>query len=125
MPSLAQSVIEKFAGNWAGVLFGALFIVGLNELFIYPFFTSPLAHVPGPKLNAITKWWIIWTDYNGKRTQEIHAMHRKYGPVVRIAPNELAFTGEEPMKIIYGAGTVFSKPDFYNLFIAYGSLGFL
>jgi len=111
----------KVVANWPIVIGISLLITVVHEYIIYPFFTSPLAGVPGPKMYAMTKWWMIWTDYSKKRTITIHEMHKKYGPIIRIAPNELAFTGEEPMKVIYGAGTPFSKPAFYDLFIAYSS----
>jgi len=105
--------------NWPIVLGVALLIAAVNEFIIYPFYTSPLANVPGPKLNAMTKWRMIYVDFTKKRTLYIHDLHQKYGPIVRIGPNELALSGEEPMKTIYGAGTSFYKPAFYNLFIAY------
>jgi len=111
---LVQTAIK----NWQIVLAVALLVTIINEFIIYPFYTSPLANVPGPKLNAMTKWWMIYMDFTKKRTLYIHALHEKYGPVVRIGPNELSFTGEEPMRVIYGAGTSFYKPAFYNLFIA-------
>jgi hypothetical protein len=105
--------------NWPIVLGVGLLIAAVNEFIIYPFYTSPLANVPGPKLNAMTKWRMIYIDFTKKRTLYIHDFHQKYGPIVRIGPNELALSGEEPMKTIYGAGTSFYKPAFYNLFIAY------
>src|SRR5579862_2074966 len=114
-----SEISSKAVANWPIILGFTLLIAFVHEYIIYPFYTSPLAGVPGPKLNAMTKWWMMWIDYSKKRTLTIHEMHKKYGPVVRITPNELAFTGEEPMKVIYGAGTSFSKPAFYDLFIAY------
>ena len=114
---LVQAAIK----NWQIVIAVTLLCAVVNEFIIYPFYTSPLANVPGPKMNAITKWWMVWTDFTKKRTWMIHDMHQKYGPVVRIGPNELAFTGDEPMRTIYGAGTSFFKPAFYNLYIAYVS----
>jgi hypothetical protein len=109
--------------NWKYMLGVAIVIALINEYIIYPFYTSPLANIPGPKLNAMTKWRMVWIDFSGRRTLTIHEWHQKYGLVVRIGPNELAFAGEEPMKTIYGAGTSFYKPAFYNLFIAYGHYG--
>jgi hypothetical protein len=112
---LVQAAIK----NWQIVLGVTLLIAAINEYIIYPFFTSPLANVPGPKLLAMTKWAMIWVDFTKKRTLYIHSLHEKYGPVVRVGPNELVFTGDEPMRTIYGAGTSFYKPAFYNLFVAY------
>jgi hypothetical protein len=90
---------------------------------LYPFYLSSFAKVPGPRLAAMTSAWITWIDFGGKRSETIDALHRKYGKVVRVGPNELSFTGMEAMQKIYGAGTAFSKADyFYNIFMAYGPL---
>jgi|SRR5579862_4551814 len=111
---LVQTAIK----NWQIVLGITLLFVAVHEFIIYPFFTSPLASIPGPKLNAMTKWYMVYIDFTKKRTLYIHDLHQKYGPIVRISPNEVVFTGEEPMRVIYGAGTNFYKPAFYNLFVA-------
>jgi hypothetical protein len=116
-----SQIVQAAIKNWQVVLAVTLVIAIVNNYIIYPFYTSPLANVPGPKLNAMTKWYQVYIDFTKKRTLYIHSLHEKYGPVVRIGPNELSFTGEEPMKVIYGAGTSFYKPHFYDLFIAYVS----
>jgi len=86
---------------------------------LYPFYFSPFAKVPGPKLAAMTSWWIRWVDFGGHRAATVDALHRKYGKIVRLGPNELSFTGAEAMQKIYGAGSSFSKaPYFYNIFVA-------
>lgn len=91
----------------------------LYSYFLYPFYLSPFANVPGPKLAAMTSWWIRWIDFGGHRSATIDGLHRKYGRIVRVGPNELSFTGAEALQIIYGAGSAFYKPEyFYNIFIA-------
>jgi hypothetical protein len=120
---LTVQLWQSATQNWKYVLGVAIVIALVSEYIVYPFYTSPLASIPGPKLNAMTKWRMVWIDFSGRRTLTIHEWHQKYGRVVRIGPNELAFAGEEPMKTIYGAGTTFYKPAFYNLFIAYGHAG--
>lgn len=103
----------------------ALSAIALSICLVYsyvlkPFYLSPFAHVPGPKLAAMTSWWIRWIDFSGHRAATIDSLHRKYGKIVRVGPNELTFTGAEAMQKIYGAGSGFSKPEyFYNIFIAY------
>jgi len=103
------------------------FVIGVVALaawsvysyLLYPFYFSPFAKVPGPKLAAITSWWILWVDFGGHRAATIDALHRKYGKVIRLGPNELSFTGAEALRKIYGAGSRFSKASyFYNIFIA-------
>jgi hypothetical protein len=104
---------------------GGIVILGwlIYSYVLYPFYLSPFAKVPGPKLAAMTSAWITWVDFGGKRSDTLDALHRKYGKVVRVGPNELSFTGMEAMQKIYGAGTAFSKADyFYNIFMAYDPL---
>jgi hypothetical protein len=121
--SIANQAIEKAMANWPVLLGLVLVATAINEFIVYSFYTSPLANVPGPKMYAVTKWWMVWTYFTNKRTKTIHKLHQKYGPVVRVGPNELVFSGQEPMKVIYGAGAVFSKTEFYNLFVAYSPCG--
>lgn len=82
--------------------------------------TSPLRHVPGPKIYAITKWRLALDDYNGTRTRAIHALHHEYGTAVRITPNEISFSSLSALRTIYGAGSGFERTDFYRMFDVYG-----
>jgi hypothetical protein len=81
------------------------------------FILSPLAKIPGPKLAALTQWWIIYHEFNGDRTITIHTLHQKHGSVVRISPTEVSFTSPEGVREIYGAGSTFPKSHFYDLFM--------
>jgi hypothetical protein len=48
---------------------------------VYLLYFSPLAHVPGPKLAALSRWyeWYMdcWND--GRFSFDIRDMHKKYG----------------------------------------------
>ncbi|KAJ1336100.1 azaphilone biosynthesis cytochrome P450 monooxygenase [Microdochium nivale] len=50
--------------------------------------TNPLKNIPGP-------WYSLWTDLvlkyyviRGEKARYVHALHEKYGPVVRINPEQ-------------------------------------
>jgi cytochrome P450 len=43
-------------------------------------------------------------------------LHRRYGPVVRIAPNELSFASPAAARDIFTVGKGFHKTDFYSVF---------
>jgi hypothetical protein len=98
----------------------AIAIAGFAGLVLERLVMSPLAKVPGPKIAALTQWWIIYHEFNGDRTVTIHKLHEKYGPVVRVSPTEVSFTSPEGVKDIYGAGSTFPKSHFYDLFMYYG-----
>lgn len=79
-----------------GALAGAtLFWLAYNAFF------HPLRKYPGPLLNRASV--IPKQYYLMKGTLPFHVadLHAQYGPVVRIAPNELAFTDPQAWKDIY------------------------
>jgi hypothetical protein len=51
----------------------------------------PLSRFPGPKIWAVTRWGVSRAIITGKSHDIILNLHRKYGPILRIAPDELAF----------------------------------
>ena len=79
-----------------------------------------LGKIPGPKAFALTEWRLAYEDWTGRRTRTIDALHRKYGPVVRIGPKEIAFNSLTALRTIYGAGSGFERTTFYRMFDVYG-----
>lgn len=83
--------------------------------------TSPLSKIPGPAISQFTALVLRWHEFNACRTSYVHSLHLKYGPVVRLAPNEVSFTSYDALKEIYGsAGSGYDKSEFYNLFKVLG-----
>ncbi|KAI0363959.1 cytochrome P450 [Pilatotrama ljubarskyi] len=84
---------------------------------VYRLVLAPLARLPGPKLSALTALPLIYREFTGKRRAWIHDLHLKYGPVVRIAPNEISFATRESAKEIYSSGgSGYDKTSLYDLF---------
>lgn len=82
---------------------------------------APLWKLPGPMISAFTSLVLKWHELRANRTRYIHQLHAKYGPVVRIAPNEVSFTSYEAVKEIYcSGGSGYDKTEFYDLFRVYG-----
>lgn len=83
---------------------------------------SPIpASVPGPLAARLTSKWILLVDLSGSRARTVNALHKRYGPVVRVAPNELSFSSIDCVKPIYGAGTTCIKSSAYDNFGRLGS----
>lgn len=57
----------------------------------YLLFFHPLSKFPGPKLWAVTRWGVSRAIITGNSHEIILDLHKKYGPIVRVAPDELAF----------------------------------
>lgn len=68
----------------------------------YYLYLSPLRHYPGPKLWAISRLPWNYVNMKGRITWKIRELHEQYGPVVRIAPDELSYISGAAWKKIYG-----------------------
>ncbi|KAH8585673.1 cytochrome P450 monooxygenase-like protein [Bisporella sp. PMI_857] len=69
---------------------------------VFNLFFHQLAAFPGPKVAAITNLYYakLWTGGNFAR--DLEKLHKQYGDIVRIAPNELSFASVSSIKSIYG-----------------------
>ena len=65
------------------------------------FFTNPLHKIPGPWLPALSSLPLFGQSLQGRRVMWIMQQHMKYGPVIRIAPNKVAVSADEGIKMIY------------------------
>jgi cytochrome P450 len=85
---------------------------------IYLLFYHPLANYPGPRIAAISNAFYAYIWMGGRYPFEIEKLHNQYGPVVRIAPNELSFSTTQSFNDIYGHSgkdhQAFIKGTFYD-----------
>ncbi|KAJ5181654.1 hypothetical protein N7449_011801 [Penicillium cf. viridicatum] len=81
----------------------------------YQSFISPLAIFPGPFAAKFSKSWRAYHTTSGLWHRKLVALHRKYGNVVRIAPNELSVGDPNAFRAIYKAGAGFNKAACYSV----------
>ncbi|TFK24880.1 high nitrogen upregulated cytochrome P450 monooxygenase 2 [Coprinopsis marcescibilis] len=62
----------------------------------------PLAGYPGPLLWRITKFAPAWYGAKGKHHLQLKKLHERYGPIVRIGPNELSIVDKDMIPFILG-----------------------
>ncbi|KFY96163.1 hypothetical protein V498_02853, partial [Pseudogymnoascus sp. VKM F-4517 (FW-2822)] len=67
----------------------------------------------GPLLARFTRLWYLYKIYKGDFEKTNIGLHEKYGPVVRIAPNEYSIDDVGAAKVIYGHGNAFDKAPWY------------
>lgn len=108
---LLGAVVTFVATHWILVLTGA-FVARL----LYKRYASPLRHYPGPFLASFTRLWKVISTASGNTHLEHIELHRKYGPFVRIAPNEISVSSPEAARTLLSAGKRFHKTDFYGVF---------
>ncbi|ODA82523.1 hypothetical protein RJ55_01030 [Drechmeria coniospora] len=77
---------------------------------------GPLRHVPGPLLSKLSALPLCFYDLTYCRTDQIHQWHRRYGPVVCIAPNEISVATLEATKDVYGTTQRWAKSDYFDHF---------
>lgn len=85
---------------------GAVVSVGLAYFLvgrpIYRLTLHPLSRYPGPKLWAITRLPLSYHQYQGHYHVKLLELHKKYGEVVRTAPNQISFVKPEAWKEVMG-----------------------
>ena len=79
--------------------------------FTYNIYFHPLSHIPGPRLWAATPIFYAQSVRSGRYAQNLKGLHIRYGPVVRVAPDELSFIHSAAWDVIYAynKGTSFPK----------------
>ncbi|KAG9189850.1 hypothetical protein G6011_06718 [Alternaria panax] len=83
------------------IIVAGTFLIVLALIIIYGCYLHPLAHVPGPFLAKFSPIWGMRALYRMKFNSELQALHKQYGPVVRVAPNEVSFATLEAETAIY------------------------
>ncbi|CAK1363241.1 unnamed protein product [Cercospora beticola] len=83
----------------------ALALLSLALVLVYRLFFSPLAHIPGPKLAAVTG--LVETYYDlvkgGQFIFKLQEWHQQYGPIIRITPWEVHILDPEFFDEMYSA----------------------
>ena len=100
------------------VLYASL--TSLAAYIIYRTYLDPLSHVPGPLICRLTSFWCWGHSFVGDESRQIQALHERYGPVVRIAPNEVIFSEGEALAPIYSEKGGFLKAPAYANFDSEG-----
>ena len=77
-------------------------ILALFGYAFYNVYLHPLRAYPGPKLWAATRIPRVYYRVTGQLVWKEIELHRKYGSVVRVAPDHLTYTTETAWKTIYG-----------------------
>lgn len=84
---------------------------------VYNLYFHPLARFPGPWLAAASTLWSVYNLWSGRSHYKLAETHKKYGPIIREAPNKLSISDERAWKEIYGHHTreeTFLKGPAYN-----------
>ncbi|EXK36238.1 hypothetical protein FOMG_09433 [Fusarium oxysporum f. sp. melonis 26406] len=97
-----------------------VFIVLIYAWLAYLLGNGSLRHVPGPWYCKVSNIPLSIYEILCRRSDIILDLHKKYGPVVQIAPNEVSVADLEATKQIYGTKDRWAKSDYFDHFMGYG-----
>lgn len=83
---------------------GLAILAGLGLLYaLSVVLLSPLRKVPGPVLARFTNLFYLNRVRHGRFHYENKALHRKYGPVLRLGEDLVSIDDPSALKTIYGS----------------------
>lgn len=87
---------------------------------LVPYLTDPFNQrsIPGPFLAKFSDIWLGWVSSLGHRSDVVHELHKKYGPLVRLAPNHVSVADPDALQVVYAHGNGSLKSDFYDAFVS-------
>ncbi|PWY69425.1 cytochrome P450 [Aspergillus eucalypticola CBS 122712] len=101
-------------GLWCAAI--VIFLV-----FLYQRLSDPVSKLPGPWYTKLTSLVIKYHEFSASRRVFIHQLHKQYGTIVRIAPNEVSFASLDAIREIYASGgSGYDKTELYDLFRQFG-----
>ena len=87
----------------------AIFLLAIVLYLANNHYYRGLQKYPGPFLASLTDWWRFF-DVLGRRPDITHnTLHKQYGSIVRLGPNDLLFADPRALKTIYGLNKGFTK----------------
>ncbi|KAF5962340.1 cytochrome P450 monooxygenase [Fusarium bulbicola] len=103
--------IDFLQTNTMLMLFSILFLQVVQRAYI-----TPLRGIPGPFYAKFTHLVLKKHILQGRRMYYIHELHAKYGPVVRVTPDEVDIADPAAFKEIHRIGGGYLKTDWYESF---------
>ncbi|KAF2969163.1 hypothetical protein GQX73_g4407 [Xylaria multiplex] len=94
--------------------YGIGFIITVLVVGAIRLITDPLRRIPGPFVARLTPIWLWYISWRGIECTVLEGLHKKYGSVVRIAPNELSISDGIAIPIIYIKNGGYLKSPVYR-----------
>ncbi|KAL1841239.1 hypothetical protein VTJ49DRAFT_7307 [Mycothermus thermophilus] len=96
-----MALLSLTAGQLLGAALASLLVYTLLHI-AYNLFFHPLRRFPGPLLMRATRWGYNIKRMRGTLPFDMLDLHQRYGPIVRVAPDELAFADSRAWRDIMG-----------------------
>ncbi|KAL8837304.1 MAG: hypothetical protein Q9170_002561 [Blastenia crenularia] len=98
---IAETILQQT--SWPLVFSSVFVFICIYYTFygLYNLYWHPLSHFPGPPAFASSRLPYVYHHVTGDLAVTFHALHKKYGPIVRTAPNELSFNDPDALNTIH------------------------
>ncbi|KAI9435562.1 putative P450 monooxygenase [Lactarius indigo] len=89
-------------------------LIPLVRRIVYNLYFHPLSHFPGPRLAACSRLWLAYRELvKGESLGDLRIeLHRRYGEIVRLTPDELHFSNPAAYNDIYNNRNKWDKDNF-------------
>ncbi|KAJ9199464.1 hypothetical protein DTO021D3_5870 [Paecilomyces variotii] len=110
-----STLLETATGNPISSIVS--FLAGyISCVCTYRILFHPLSRVPGPRVAACTSLWLAYHAYIGDEATVIYELHKKYGPVLRIGPEDVDIAEGDAIETVYLDRGGFQKSRPYTKF---------
>lgn len=113
MAILPEAILGLSLSTWFFAVLPASFVLYWALWIAYTRTVHPLASVPGPFWASVSRIWYMYRIYVGDMEVVQRGLHEKYGPIIRIAPNEVSTSEPSAIPKIYRNQRPLTKTDFY------------
>lgn len=127
MHDIAETIMTNFSVKLLIDLLKAyplqlFFTIAVLHLLRNRFLTG-LNRIPGPAIAAWSALWRLYDVSKGDAHNTAIALHRKYGPLVRIGPKHVSVGDPAEIQNIYGLKKGFTKVNNHLHSLMFASLG--
>ncbi|KAF1851628.1 cytochrome P450 oxidoreductase [Cucurbitaria berberidis CBS 394.84] len=107
---LFNPLLDLFKQYWVAIIGLATLLYLLSNRY-----QKGLQKIPGPWIRSVSSIPRILSVYKSFSHEDDLRLHKKYGKIVRIAPNSLSISDPHEINTLYGISTKFYKSRFYDL----------
>ncbi|KAJ4287945.1 hypothetical protein N0V90_011960 [Kalmusia sp. IMI 367209] len=87
--------------------------------YVLPYLRNwSIRSVPGPLAAKFSNLWLMYQARRGRRYLAVDEAHKRYGVLVKIAPNHVSIADADAIPVIYGHGNGFLKSEYYDAFVS-------
>lgn len=113
MALLPEVLFGITLNTWLSVVFPIFLVTYWVGWLVHVRTIHPLASVPGPFWASISRTWLMYRMYVGDLEIVQRALHEQYGPLIRIAPDEVVSNDPGAIQLIFPIQKALEKTNWY------------